>query len=1146
MSNIRLSSITVDATSNLSIRNGTVSVLSTRPSTSLTGALILNGGITIASSQDSFSVSSGGGLTSLGGLAILKRSVFGDSISLDSPSGTLSIGGITRNRLFIDSVTNRSITFAPDGQTNSFQIGDSSIQILPQTTSMSSSVGSLIVEGGIGIRSSANSLSKTAGGALTVNGGVAIARDLYVGGKFYTDDSTIGNLVSTNISSGIFVGSTLNISGAFHTLGSVFINNGSFGIGTSNPTEKFTVDITDTSSSSQLGIYNRSVAGGKAGITLRSGTNGNLIAETNSSGVAIWRNEGLGGVEYYNKSATNGYTFYGTSSDRNLLTISASGRINISSTEDASGIGTGGSLTVNGGLAISKRLFVGTSVSSGNVFSNSVTTGDIRVTTSLFASGTTNTLGSLFTTGGNIGIGTSNPNATLHVLGNSIISSTTEASGLGTGGSLTVGGGASIGKNIYVGGLISGDRVIIGTSEITTETNRLVLDNLQVAVNSSSFSIANGDVTGGVYNVGMGLYTLGKEGSLNSEWLSFENSGTSGYAILSRSSGTGLLRNLELGNTMTIFRTGGVTLTGPLSVSGTGSLGGLIVTDTSTFGNSIIVNGTISSGSLVSTNLTVGSVRVTGDLIVSGNQTITGTQSTGTIFVNGDASISSTRDVSGLAIGESALQVSGGVGISKGLLVGGIGQFNSSISFVSTANATAIRIFDRTNPLTQRWAIDRSLSNNALEIRNPTNIVWSIGSTGNVFMSSACSMGNTLAVNGATTLRSTLSVLSTSTLSGICTISNTTESTDSSTGALLVAGGVGIRKNLSVEGDTLISGNLTVNGTTTTINSQNSVLKDNLIILNSGPSGSRDSGFIINRYQVANDSSSGDVVADSPAETYTLGIQSGATSAQVILPSGASSTSNFYNGWWIRVGNGFSSGQVRRIISYTGSTRIAQLESPFTTQNPSNGDIIYLYSKPYIGVLYDETLDLFRFTGLISDSSSASTGLVGIESKSIKGESLEVSSASITSTTNSTNIGNGAIVISGGVGINKSVFIGDELTVNGVNITPNYGDLIKVQSFSGSQNVTNATIGGLIFNTTYTNAFDIYLSIHVTATTSRYANYHIRGIWKGGTTFEIASSYVGDDTGISFGITSNGQLTYTAPSWSGFTSLNMRFRAITT
>jgi hypothetical protein len=64
------------------------------------------------------------------------------------------------------------------------------------------------------------------------------------------------------------------------------------------------------------------------------------------------------------------------------------------------------------------------------------------------------------------------------------------------------------------------------------------------------------------------------------------------------------------------------------------------------------------------------------------------------------------------------------------------------------------------------------------------------------------------------------------TTSDAITISNTTEATDSTTGALIVSGGVGVAKDLWVDG------NLHVAGTTTTENTRTVATHDNLIYLN--------------------------------------------------------------------------------------------------------------------------------------------------------------------------------------------------------------------------------------------------------------------------------------------------------------------------
>jgi hypothetical protein len=110
----------------------------------------------------------------------------------------------------------------------------------------------------------------------------------------------------------------------------------------------------------------------------------------------------------------------------------------LTSTSNSIGPGSGGSLTVLGGSAISKSLVVGLGITTGSlnvtgsgIISTSITTGALNsssivatsaqittlTSTSLAATGNTNTLGNLFTTGGNVGVGTTSPSYALQVVG---------------------------------------------------------------------------------------------------------------------------------------------------------------------------------------------------------------------------------------------------------------------------------------------------------------------------------------------------------------------------------------------------------------------------------------------------------------------------------------------------------------------------------------------------------------------------------------------------------------------------------------------------------------------------------------------------------------------------------------------------------
>lgn len=87
--------------------------------------------------------------------------------------------------------------------------------------------------------------------------------------------------------------------------------------------------------------------------------------------------------------------------------------------------------------------------------------------------------------------------------------------------------------------------------------------------------------------------------------------------------------------------------------------------------------------------------------------------------------------------------------------------------------------------------------------------------------------------------------------SGVFKVTDTTESTSSTTGAAIVSGGLGVAKNIYAGGNVVIDGNLTVRGTTTNVDSVDLVVQDSTIRLhtfaNSAPLASddgRDIGII--------------------------------------------------------------------------------------------------------------------------------------------------------------------------------------------------------------------------------------------------------------------------------------------------------------
>ena len=162
--------------------------------------------------------------------------------------------------------------------------------------------------------------------------------------------------------------------------------------------------------------------------------------------------------------------------------------------------------------------------------------------------------------------------------------------------------------------------------------------------------------------------------------------------------------------------------------------------------------------------------------------------------VSVDATTGSTNSTTG------ALKVAGGVGVAQNLNVGG------TLGVTGEATLASATVSDLTS-----GRVVLAGTSGALE--DSTNLTFN---------------GSTLAVTGAATVSTTLDV------NGAVNFNDTTQSTNATTGALIVDGGVGIAKNLNVGGDAVVTGNLTVNGTLTNVNSTDLTVTDKNIVIANG------------------------------------------------------------------------------------------------------------------------------------------------------------------------------------------------------------------------------------------------------------------------------------------------------------------------
>ena len=113
-------------------------------------------------------------------------------------------------------------------------------------------------------------------------------------------------------------------------------------------------------------------------------------------------------------------------------------------------------------------------------------------------------------------------------------------------------------------------------------------------------------------------------------------------------------------------------------------------------------------------------------------------------------------------------------------------------------------------------------------------------------------------------------------------------------------------------------------------------------------------------------------------------------------------------------------------------------------------------------------------------------------------------------------------------------------------LTPTSNGDIPETSFSAANNQTSAAnITGLGFSPASVRGFTALVTVSIDATGDLFETFELIGINKG-SSFEMAVSSVGDDSGLVLSITAAGQVQYTSSNVAGFVSNTVKFRATTT
>lgn len=155
------------------------------------------------------------------------------------------------------------------------------------------------------------------------------------------------------------------------------------------------------------------------------------------------------------------------------------------------------------------------------------------------------------------------------------------------------------------------------------------------------------------------------------------------------------------------------------------------------------------------------------------------------------------------------------------------------------------------------------------------------------------------------------------------------------------------------------------------------------------------------------------------------------------------------------------------------------------------------------------------------------------------------SSILIKNTTSATNLTTGGTFTTyGGASIKKNLIVGEELIVNGVNITPSTGDINQQEFLANNNQIIPANITNFAFDNNIKSFMGMVCVTIETTNNILDSLYELKGIHKQNGWY-IHTNFIGDDTGIIFTMNTSGQVNYTSRNISNWITTIMKFRATT-
>ena len=368
------------------------------------------------------------------------------------------------------------------------------------------------------------------------------------------------------------------------------------------------------------------------------------------------------------------------------------------------------------------------------------------------------------------------------------------------------------------------------------------------------------------------------------------------------------------------------------------------------------------------------------------------------------------------------------------------------------------------------------------------------------------------------------------TITGNVAISNTLNSTSTTTGALTVSGGVGIAKDLYVGGDAritnnlivygsnsffygnvVVTGNLGIQGTTFTISSNNVSYVDSIIELhntaNSDPliiDDGKDIGIRAHYYKGAdkhaffgwaNDSGEFEYYSDGNENNGVFTGTYGTIKASKFRSMTTTDAPFIIN----------STTQVANLNSQYAGTVTVAAQPTITSVGTLTSLVVSGIIRPSVGSGQNGIIfptDPFGGSGDVASikyyANSGEAGILEIQALNDADDNIQLTASgnvSVTGARESIDQNSGAFVVNGGVGIAKNVNIGGATTVNGVTTIANSTDSSSLSTgalvVSGGLGISKTLNVGS--NTNFSGFVSVSNSIIVSANAAITGNLTVSG-----------------------------------------------------